>query len=260
MKIYTFMTLCSSLLFSASSWAAPSSPSALEIIRQADNIRSPNQPFRYTVTVLEYKSGAKQFSNKQILDISMRFLKQNGSNKADARSLVRFVYPPRDKGKIMLSDWYDLWFYTPELRRPIPISRQQRLLGQISNGDVIVTNFEDAYDAQLLSEQACGNKTCYQLSLARKSSEVTWPKVIYLVEKGSYRPYQASYFSQDNKLMKEVSYQNYKPLLGLERPSKIVVKDTRHGSGYSVMEYSNLKFESLPVSHFTKEYIQRRAN
>ena len=67
--------------------------------------------------------------------------------KADARSLVRFIYPPRDKGKIMLSDWYDLWFYTPELRRPMPISRQQRLIGQISNGDVIVTNFEYAYDS-----------------------------------------------------------------------------------------------------------------
>ena len=64
-----------------------------------------------------------------------------------------------DKGKIMLSDWYDLWFYTPELRRPIPISRQQRLLGQISNGDVIVTNFEYGYNAELVGEVPCGEKS-----------------------------------------------------------------------------------------------------
>jgi len=56
-----------------------------------------------------------------------------------------------------------------------------------------------------------------------------------------------------------VTYHEYKQLLGRERPSKIIVKDTRQGNGYSVMEYSDLKFESLPVSNFTKEYIQRRA-
>lgn len=127
--------------------AASTDNKALEIIRRADEIRSPNKPFRYTLTVTEYKAGATQPENKQILDISMRFMKPQGNEKADARSLVRFIYPPRDKGKIMLSDWYDLWFYTPELRRPMPISRQQRLIGQISNGDVIVTNFEYAYDS-----------------------------------------------------------------------------------------------------------------
>lgn len=234
--------------------------SALEIIRQADDIRSPNKPFRYTVTVLEYKSGAQKPTNKQVLDISMRFLKPENGVEADARSLARFVYPPRDKGKVMLSDWYDLWFYTPDLRRPIPISRSQRLLGQISNGDVIVTNFEYAYHATLEGEEACGSATCYKLMLERKSPEVTYPKVGYLVEKGSYRPFKASYYSLDDKLIKEVTYQNFTPLLGKERPSRIVVADARHGSGYSVMEYSDVRFESLPLSHFTKEYIQRGGN
>lgn len=259
MKKINHLIVLSIVCCSTLSWAAPGQSNAVEIIRKADDIRSPNKPFRYTVTITEYKAGTSKPVNKQILDVSMRFLKPEGNAPADAKSLVRFVYPAKDKGKIMLSDWYDLWFYTPELRRPIPISRQQRLLGQISNGDVIVTNFEYSYDAKILDEQACGNTTCYRLSLQRKSSDVTWPKVTYLVEKGTYRPFKASYLSQDGKVMKEVTYHNYKSLLGKERPSKIVVKDARQGNGYSVMEYSDLKFESLPVSYFTKEYIQRWA-
>ncbi|MDO6406132.1 outer membrane lipoprotein-sorting protein [Pantoea phytobeneficialis] len=244
-----------SLLFfiSTATWGE----SAQDIIRLSDAIRSPDNPFRYTVTVLEYPSGSSEPRNKQILDISMRFLKPEGNRQAEARSLVRFIFPARDKGKVMLSDWYDLWFYTPELRRPVPISRQQRLLGQIANGDVIVTNFEDAYNARLLDEQPCGVHICYQLDLQRKSSQVTWPKVKYLVEKGSYRPYKASYYSLDDKLMKEVEYRDYKPLLGKVRPAQIVVTDTRHGNGYSVMEYSDLRYESLPASEFTRESIQR---
>ncbi|WP_399198297.1 MULTISPECIES: outer membrane lipoprotein-sorting protein [Tenebrionibacter/Tenebrionicola group] len=233
---------------------------ALEIIRRADEVRSPNKPFRYTVTVQEYKSGAVQPTNKQVLDVSMRFLKPENGMPADARSLARFIYPPRDKGKILLSDWYDLWLYTPDLRRPIPISRSQRLLGQISNGDVIVTNFEYAYNATLQGEETCANATCYRLALVRKSPEVTYPKITYLVEKDSYRPFKAVYYSLDDRPLKEVTYHDFKPLLGKVRPAKIVVTDTRHGSGYSVMEYSDVRFESLPLSNFTKEYIQRGGN
>ncbi|HGT8999917.1 TPA: outer membrane lipoprotein-sorting protein, partial [Escherichia coli] len=35
--------------------------------------------------------------------------------------------------------------------------------------------------------------------------------------------------------------------------------DVRHGNNYSVMEYSDVRLESLPEFHFTKEYIQRGA-
>lgn len=231
---------------------------ALDIIRLADEVRSPDKPFRYTVTVREYKSAAPQPVSKQVLDISMRFIKPDGDRQADARSLVRFIYPPRDRGKMMLSEWYQLWFYTPELRRPIPIAPQQRLLGQIANGDVIVTNFEYAYHAELTAEAPCDKKVCYQLTLKRKTPAATWPKIIYWVEKGTdYRPWRADYYSLDDKLIKQVRYQNYQPVLGRERPTTIVVQDFRHSNSYSVMEYSDIRFESLPVSHFTKAYLMR---
>ncbi|MGL5601085.1 MAG: outer membrane lipoprotein-sorting protein [Silvania sp.] len=233
---------------------------ALDIIRRSDDVRSPNAPFRYTVTVLEYKAGSIEPDNKQVLDISMRFIKPKNGVPADARSLARFVYPPRDKGKVMLSDWYDLWFYTPELRRPIPVSREQRLIGQISNGDVIVTNFEDAYDSTLEGEEPCGDKICYRLSLIRKSDAVTYPRVMYWVEKGSdYRPNRALYYSLDNQLLKNVLYQNYQLVLGKYRPTEIVVQNARYGKGYSVMKYSDVRLESLPEYHFTKEAILRGA-
>lgn len=247
-------------LFSTCVLATTVDNKVLDIIRRADEVRSPNKPFRYTITITEYKDGVPTSEGKQTLDISMRFMKPEGETKADARSLARFIYPPRDKGKVLLSDWYDLWFYTPELRRPISVSRQQRLIGQISNGDVIVTNFEYAYDATLLGSESCGNRQCYKLSLTRKSPEVTWPKVIYYVEmEGDNRPYKAAYYSLDDKLLKEVLYQDFRMVLDKMRPTKIVVREARHDKSYTVMEYSNVRLESLPEYHFTREYIQRGA-
>ena len=40
--------------YSAPGQATSDSQQALEIIRKADDVRSPNEPFRYNVTVLEY--------------------------------------------------------------------------------------------------------------------------------------------------------------------------------------------------------------
>ena len=59
-------------------------------------------------------------------------------------------------------------------------------------------------------------------------------KVIYYVEKeGENRPFKASYYSLDNKLMKEVLYQDFQMVLGKMRPMKIIVKEARHGNSYS---------------------------
>lgn len=246
------------LVQTLSAYAENQPLNAQDIIRLADEVRSPNEPFRYTVTILEFKEGKSDPENKQILDISMRFIKPVANALPDARSLARFTYPPRDKGKVMLSDWYQLWFYTPELRRPVPISPSQRLTGQIANGDVIVTNFEYGYDSTIEGEERCGSKTCYRLVLLRKTNAVTYPKVIYLVEKGSdYRPVKASYYSLDNKLLKSVLYHNYQRVLGRYRPTEIVVQNARHSKEYSVMTYSDVRLESLPEYYFTKESIQR---
>lgn len=256
-KITTTLLLCLTV-FSSWAYASPADEKALEIIRRADEVRSPNKPFRYTLTISEYKAGVDQPENKQILDISMRFIKPDGETKADARSLARLIFPPRDRGKVLFSDGYALWFYTPELRRPVPVSPQQRLIGQIANGDVIVTNFEYAYHATLQEEVPCGEKICYSLLLERKSAEATWPKIRYYVEKeGDNRPFKASYYSLDDRLFKEVTYHDFKPVLGRMRPTKIVVQDARNGKRYSIMEYSNIRLESLPESWFTRESIMR---
>lgn len=259
MKRISLLIFTVSLLFLSSPSVADNiDEQALRIIEQADRVRSPNKPFRYTVTISEYNGNVEEPANKQILDISMRFIKPEKGNRADARSLVRFIYPARDKGKVLLSNWLELWFYAPELRRPIPVSPLQRLTGQISNGDVIVTNFAYLYHATLLGEESCGNTRCYQLLLKRKNAAGTWPKILYWVEKGSEsRPFKAAYYSLDNKLMKEVLYQNYQMTLGRLRPMRIVVRDLRHRLSYSVMEYSDVRLETLPEYFFTLDYLQR---
>ncbi len=47
--------LMGACLFSAAAYSAAADERALEIIRRADEVRSPNKPFRYTLTIHELK-------------------------------------------------------------------------------------------------------------------------------------------------------------------------------------------------------------
>ncbi|WP_245956745.1 outer membrane lipoprotein-sorting protein [Edaphovirga cremea] len=231
---------------------------ARRIIRNADRVRAPAEPFRYTLTLLEHKDGQDLTERQQELDVSMRFYKPSETKeKGDARALVRFVSPVRDKGKSLLSDLDKMWYYSPDLRRPIPISRQQRLMGQVSNGDVVAADFDYSYISTLIGEEACGSKQCYKLTLKRRWSYVTYPLINYWVEKETYYPYRADFLSVDGVLIKRSYYKDYREVLGAVRPHQIIVEDALRKDNYTTMTYSNMVLESLPESYFQKEYLMR---
>jgi hypothetical protein len=231
---------------------------AREIIRRADRVRAPDQPFRYRLTLLEHKGGRDVTENQQVLDISMRFYKPSEQvEKGDARALVRFVAPARDKGKALLSDLDKMWYYAPDLRRPIPISRQQRLMGQVSNGDVVAADFDYSYISTLVGEEACEQQVCYKLSLQRRWPYVTYPAINYWVEKDTGYPRRADFLSADGVLIKRSYYRDYQPVLGQMRPTTIVVEDALRKDNYTTMRYSDVRLESLPESNFQKEYLLR---
>lgn len=231
---------------------------ARRIIRNADRVRAPQEPFRYTLTLVEHKDGKDLLDQKQVMDISMRFYKPSEVHeKGDARSLVRFTYPVRDKGKSLLSDFDKMWYYAPDLRRPIPISRQQRLMGQISNGDVVAADFDYSYISTLVGEEACGDKQCYKLELKRRWPYVTYPAITYWVQKDTYHPDHAEFKSADGLVMKRSYYKDYREVLGVVRPHQILVEDALRKDNYTMMNYSDMALESLPESYFQKEYLMR---
>lgn len=228
---------------------------AADIIRRADRIRAPSEPFRYALTLIEMK-GEHEVS-RQSLDVAMRFYKPNAEQEGDARALVRFVDPPSERGKSLLSIFDKLWYYEPKLRRPIAISRQQRLVGQVSNGDVVATDFDLSYISTLAASEDCDGRPCYRLELTRRWPHVTYPKITYWVEKETSRPVKAEFLSTNNKVLKRAWYQDYKLALGVERPHEIRIEDSLKKEQYTRMLYSNVRLEEVPEAHFQREYLLR---
>jgi hypothetical protein len=228
---------------------------ASEIIRKADRIRAPDQPFRYSLTLLEMKGN--QEVSQQTLDVAMRFYKQTEQRAGDARALVRFVAPASERGKSLLSIFDKLWYYEPRLRRPIPISLQQRLVGQVSNGDVVAADFDLSYISKLSGIEDCAGHKCYRLELERRWPYVTYPKINYWVEVDSFRPFKAEFLSSSNKLLKRAWYKDYKMAVGVQRPHEIYIEDSLKKEQYTRMLYSDVRLEAVPEAYFQKEYLLR---
>lgn len=228
---------------------------ASEIIRAADRIRAPEQPFRYVLDLIEMKD--ETVVAQQKLDVAMKISKPTANRPGDAKALVRFLEPTKDQGKALLSNLDKLWFYDPRLKRPIPIARQQRLIGQISNGDIVAADFDLGYASAILGKEACGNVDCYKIALERRWQFITYPRITYWVEVESKKPFKAEFLSTNDLVLKTALYKDYKPALGRDRPHEIVVIDELHKKHFTRMVYSNVRLEDTPDVYFQREYLER---
>ncbi|WP_265311170.1 outer membrane lipoprotein-sorting protein [Verminephrobacter eiseniae] len=230
-------------------------PKAAEIIRAADRIRFPEKPFRYLLDLVEMNG--ETVVTQQRLDVAMRVSKPTGERQGDVKALVRFLAPQKDQGKALLSNLDKLWFYDPRLKRPIPIARQQRLIGQVSNGDIVAADFDLSYASAILGKEPCGIVECYKIALERRWQFVTYPKVTYWVEVESKRPFKSEFMSTNDLILKTAFYKDYKPALGRDRPSEIVIVDALQKNHFTRMIYSGARFEDTPDVYFQREYLER---
>ena len=98
---------------------------AATILAKVDQYRAPLDSFSIDVELTAYTPHDKPEASKFRV-----------YGKGSDRSVVEFVAPATEKGKVMLMLRDALWIYMPSASRPIRISPLQRLMGQASNGDV----------------------------------------------------------------------------------------------------------------------------
>ncbi len=246
------MWLLSLCLFSGAAMAAE--PTAAEIIKRSDEIRNPQQPFSLQCSLVEFQSGKK--SNQ----MEFRVFSKKENTGGQFRSLVRFVDPPKDHGKLMLKEKDIIWFYDPSSKSSVRLSPQQRLLGQASNGDVVTVNFADDYKASIektesISDPSKKKRLCYKLNLVSSQASSTYSKIEYWVEKGSSQPIKGKFYSESGHLLKIIYYQGYQKVLDAVRPTEIMIIDGLNKNYVTQMNLSGYRFEKIPDEWFQKDFL-----
>ncbi len=244
---------CLSLLFVSSAQAALSPQ---EILAASDAVRNPDYPFGMTNTLIEYRAG------KQTDTSTLGIYSKADPHSGQFRSLIRYIAPARDAGKLILFAGKDLWFYDPASKASIRMSPQQRLLGQASNGDVVTVNLAKDYQATSATEEDTQDgerqsKHCYKLFLQASTPDATYHHIDMWIELANNRPVKARFYTDSGKLLKSAYYRHYEKQLGLERPTETVIIDGLDPSWVTVMRYSDLTKRDVPELWLQREYLPR---
>ncbi len=178
----------------------------------------------------------------------------------DRDSLVTFQAPARVRDQRLLMRGRNLWFVRPDVRRPVPISPRQRLVGDAATGDVASTNYAADYEAREMRVAPCGEETCYVLDLHAASGDVTYAQIRYWVSQTREVGVKAEFFTVSGRHFRtaEFEYDNRVQYDGEEMPfvSRMVIRD-EVGTGETILEYSNVEAVDIPVRRFDPQYLVR---
>lgn len=217
----------------------------LEIVRQADRIRAPGPSFSFELTIITARGSEREPDARLAVSV-----------KLPDKSLAKFLYPPRDRGKILLMVGPSLWVYLPTTDRPLRISPQQRLLGEVSHADVMRVNFGGDYHPTLVGDDQVEGLPCRLLELQGSVEGVTYHRIRYWVARVGIRPVKAEFYTVTGLLLKTARYTRYREVLGTVRPTEIRISDAVRAGALSRMIYSKLRLEPLKDEIFHPTYLK----
>lgn len=218
--------------------------SADEIVAKADERRLPKGTLSFNVSVADFEGKGEA-----------RKTKYKVLNKSSVASLVETTFPERQQGRKLLMEDDSLWFYTPDIRRAARVSMQQKLTGEIANGDLSRTNLAGDYNAKLIGTANLNGVEAYHLDLRAKNSAVTYSRLEYWVSKSDFTPIKTVFYAVSGKVLKTGTFSEVKNILGQPCVTKVTVRDALDPKRYSIMVYGNHKRERLPASVFSKESL-----
>lgn len=247
-------TLLIALLLSTSSYlhseersdSSNENNAAGSIVEKADQIRFPFEGFQVDVAI------TTTGRNKEPDVRKYRVLSKGNEN-----TVVMVTEPAADRGQIILMKGRDLWIFMPEVSQPVRLSLAQRLTGQVANGDLARANFAGDYSARILRNDVIGGENYHVLELKAVDRSITYPKVIYWVNQKTHWPLQAEFYSLSNRLLKKCRYENFQPMAGKMRPTRLVMEDALLAGEQSVLEYGGMRMRDLPDKVFTKDYLKK---
>ncbi len=222
---------------------ASATKSAQQIVLMADEARGPRGAFSMTAKVHDMQDGDSKDSVFKISSLEKKF------------ALIEQLEPPRQQGRKLLMREYDLWMFTANISRPTRISFEQRLTGEVSNGDLARTNFAEDYEATLQGEEKLAGQLCYKLALVARNKNVTYRKVVYWVSKDLKFPLQAEFYALSGKKLKTATYSEFKLVLGKKRMTKVTIVDALQKSRSSVLVFAKHKAEKFDEAVFSKEAL-----
>ena len=222
---------------------------AKEILQRADESRGNMKGVEWDLQIDSVES-----DRQQIRKLTVK------SRKHDFFAIIK--EPPKVRGQILLSIDQNMWFASLSVRKPVPVSPRQKLLGSASYGDIAATNYAEDYDATALGEETVNGEACYVFDLKANKKSVTYDRIKYWVSKKRYVGVKAIYYTVSGKEFKSATFEyDHEVMLNNKaRPfiSKIFILDAFLKGNKTTMIFSEPIIGKIPDSVFDLNLLLMR--
>jgi outer membrane lipoprotein-sorting protein len=212
------------------------------IIARADRARGNIDGILWTAEIRSTENGRHQERELRI--------KNRGEN-----TLAVFVAPAKVRDEMLLMLDRNMWFIKPGLRKPVPISPRQKLMGGAANGDIASTNYARDYRAVLTGQEpVAGGEMCFLLDLTAVNPKATYDRIRYWVSKSRSLGMKAEFYTVSGKLLKTATfkYENQVEADGAPHPfmSQMTITDAVIKDNVTVMSYRDVLPQAIPDAAF----------
>ena len=194
--------------------AIAAAPTAEEILHRADRAVL-GESAAYTLEMTVSRPGKAE-----------RTVRMNGWKKGDARGLVRYTAPPKERGTAYLRSGDNTWLYLPSGEKVVRVGARQNFGGgDFSNADIFRLSLVSDYVPTLVGEEPWEGQSCYKLDLKAKDKSVAYDRVVYWVRgDGTFYPVRAEYYTISGKRLKWLRVSEIARLGGRMRPTRLVME------------------------------------
>lgn len=214
-----------------------------EMLHKLDGMRSLDFDTSFIVEIQDVTGTKTQTTKYKVYD------------KSSKMSRVETIFPERQSGRKLLMKDDDLWLFTPDIKRPTRVSMQQRLTGEVSNGDIARTNFAGDYEAEVQGKEKVLDQDTYHLRLKKKRADVTYSAIDFWISQKDFAPVKADFKTDSGKTLKTALYSGPKVFFGHKLYTKIEITSALNKAQKSILNFTNYKKEKFDESFFNKESL-----
>lgn len=181
------------------------------------------------------------------------------------RSLITFLYPADIKETKLLSHEQigkddKQWLYLPALKRIKRISSRNKsgsfMASEFSYEDIASQNYKNfSYSGEAKSLQKDG-KTYFEILRTPKDANSGYSKQIVYCDTTTFLPHFARYFDKQERLLKEVSFLEYRQIEGIWRIAKITIFNVQNKKSSTLLFEEEKLHQNLSLANFHKRVLR----
>ena len=239
------------LLFLLIVFSAESSLAATpyEILKECDKARGNLGGVTWIVSVEAVERGRQ--NSRKIL------VKSSGFD-----IVAETLEPARRKGQLLVQVNSNMWFYKPELSKPVPVSQRQKLLGLAANGDIASTNYAEDYEILSFEDVDFEFKTYSLFTFKAKTKNATYSRIKYWVSSQPYQGIKAEFYTTSgSKLLKSARMEYNNRIVTSDGEllfiSRMIIHDELMSDDTTELNFSDPKLEPIPAHVFNLNLLRR---